>query len=254
MRPLALVAAAGLAAGSAVARRRLRGTHLAAAAVLVAALVVHGSGVVQLPDLEQAAKDVGPSLGAWAYLAVGALAFLETAFFVGLVAPGEFAVVLGGFIAGQGVLDVALLAVIVSACAAAGDTTSYLIGRRLGRAFLLRHGPRFGLAEQRLEHVEAFFARHGGKTILVGRFVGLLRALMPFTAGASRVPARRFLPVDYLAAVAWSLTFVTLGYVFWQSFDTVVSVAKQSTFALGVAAALVVAGIVAVRRLERPKA
>jgi undecaprenyl-diphosphatase len=181
------------------------------------------------------------------------MAFLETAFFVGLIAPGEFTVIAGGFVAGQGVVNVFVLGAVVFVCAASGDTVSFLLGRRLGRGFLLRHGAGYGITEARLEQIERLFHAHATKAIVVGRFLGLVRALLPFVAGASHVPARRFLPIDYLAAAIWSITFVTLGYVFWQSFDTVVSIAKHGTFALGVLVAVVVAVVIAVRWLKVPE-
>jgi CheY-like chemotaxis protein len=77
--------------------------------------------------------------------------------------------------------------------ALAGDLTSFILGRRFGRAFMLRHGPKLGITEPRLEQVERFYAGHGGKAIVVGRFVSLVRPLLPFIAGASNMPARRFI-------------------------------------------------------------
>jgi membrane protein DedA with SNARE-associated domain len=250
VKPGSLVVAALLALAVALLRRRLSRAQLAAGAVVVAWLVAHGTGVFRLPDLEAAAKEVGPSLGGWTYLVVGGLAFLETAFFVGLVAPGEFVVVLGGFVAAQGAIDVGALAPIVFACAAAGDTTSFYLGRRLGRPFLIRHGRAYGITAQRLDRLEPFFRGHGAQTILIGRFLGLVRALAPFIVGASGVPARRFLPIDYLAAALWSATFVFLGYVFWESFDMVVSIARSGALGLGALTAAVIIGASAFRWLR----
>ena len=147
------------------------------------------------------------------------LAFLETGAFVGFVAPGETAVIVGGLVAGQGEISLLVLIAIVWACAVRGDLTSFVLGRRLGRGWLLRHGERLKITEERLQQVEGFFERRGGATILVGRFIGFVRPLAPFLAGAARMPLRRFLPYDVLGAGAWTATFATLGYVFWQSFD-----------------------------------
>lgn len=250
MKPSSFVFAALLAAALVLLRRRFSKTQLGVGALVVAWLIVRGTGLVHLPDLEHTAKRIGPTLGAWTYVLVGAMAFLETAFFVGLIAPGELSVVLGGFVAGQGEIDVFTLGAIVFVCAAAGDTVSFFLGRKLGRGFLLRHGGSFGINEKRLDQVERFFEGHGNKTILIGRFLGLVRALAPFIAGASKVPARRFLPIDYVAAAAWSVTFVTLGYVFWRSFDKVLSIAKKGTLALGALVFLAVVGVAAFRWLH----
>ena len=144
------------------------------------------------------------------------MAFLETGAFVGLIAPGETVVIVGGLVAGQGEINIIILIGLVWVCAVAGDTTSFLLGRRLGREFILKHGHRVRITETRLEQVEGFLHRHGGATILFGRFLGLVRALAPFVAGASRLPVRRFLPYDIVAAGAWATTFCLLGYIFWQ--------------------------------------
>jgi membrane protein DedA with SNARE-associated domain len=252
VKPTSLVLAALLAFALVLMRRRLTRTQLGIGTILAGWLLVRGTGAVHLPSFEETAKEVGPSLGAWTYLLVGAMAFLETAFFVGLVAPGEFTVVLGGFFAAQGAVDIAVLAPTVFACAAAGDTTSFYLGRRLGRGFLLRHGRPYGISEQGLDLVERIFRRHGAKTILIGRFLGLVRALAPFVAGASRVPARRFLALDYLAAAIWSATFLSLGYVFWRSFDTVISIAKSSAVGLGSLVVALAVGIATFRWLRDP--
>jgi membrane protein DedA with SNARE-associated domain len=248
--PLALAALVLVCLG--IFRGRLTRTLIVLGVVVAAGLAVSGSGLIEF-DLEHAIRQIGPTLGAWAYLLVGLLAFLETGAFVGLVAPGEFAVLMGGFIAGQGEINVFALVAIVWAAAAAGDAVSYLLGRKLGRGFLVRHGPKFHIEEGRLKRVEDFFRAHGGKTILIGRFLGLVRAIAPFLAGASRLPARKFFPVDLIAAGLWSATFVTLGYVFWQSFDQLVSFAKKGNLALGVVVVLVVAIVLAVRFLRRPE-
>ena len=100
-------------------------------------------------------EDVAEALGPWTYALVAA-AFLETGAFVGLVAPGETIVIAGGVIAGQGEIQLLPLIGLVWACAVLGDTTSFYIGRRLGRRFLERHGPRFKITEERLEQVESY--------------------------------------------------------------------------------------------------
>jgi undecaprenyl-diphosphatase len=131
--------------------------------------------------------------------------------------------------------------------------TSYMLGRKLGRGFLERHGPRLKITEERLEYVEAFFARRGGVTILIGRFIGLVRAIAPFVAGASRMELRKFIPYDVLGAGLWASLFCLLGYFFWQSLDRV-----EAYIGRGAAAftGLVIAGLAIwfVLRLRRDEA
>jgi membrane protein DedA with SNARE-associated domain/membrane-associated phospholipid phosphatase len=238
VKPTPLVFAAALVVYGVVRRRRISRGEWVLGAVVLAALLVYGTGLVHPPSFETLIKNAGEKLGTWTYLLVGVLAFLETGAFVGLIAPGEFTILVGGVVAGQGRIDVMALIAIVWACAVAGDMTSYFLGRRLGREFLERHGPKVKITHERLEQVEGFFDRHGGKAILIGRFVGLVRAIAPFLAGSSRLPLRRFIPYDVVGAGLWGTTFVVLGYVFWQSFDQVASVAKTGALALGLAISL----------------
>lgn len=203
-------------------------------------------------DLQQLLDDVSTKLGDWTYLVVGVLAFLETGAFVGLIFPGETAVLLGGAVAGQGETSIVLTIAIVWLCAWAGDTTSFYIGARLGRDFVIRHGPRFRISRERFEQVEDYFSRHGGKTILVGRFIGLVRALAPFIAGSSGMRYRAFLPFSVLGTGLWATVFCLLGYFLAQSLDRATEIAGRGALVFGIAVGVVVAAILAQRFLADP--
>jgi undecaprenyl-diphosphatase len=233
VKPGPLAGAVLLAAFLILRRRKLEPTLLIGGAIVVVGLLVYGSGVVQLPDFKKVVEDAGNSLGNWTYLLVGVMAFFETGAFVGLIAPGETFLIFGGVVAGQGTISLVALIAIVWACAVAGDLASFYAGRRLGRAFLIKHGPKVQITEERVHQVEGFFDRHGGKAIFLGRFVGLVRAVNPFLAGSSGMPLKRFLPYDVVGAGAWATMLLVLGYVFWQSFDKVLHYAEQGTLALG---------------------
>jgi membrane protein DedA with SNARE-associated domain len=191
---------------------------------------------------------LGDDLGGWAYAVVGGLAFLETSAFVGLLAPGELAVVVGGVLAGRGQMQYPALLAVVWAAAAAGDACGYLLGRTLGRPFLLRHGRRFGVGEARLATVERFFARHGAKAVVVGRFAGVIRALGPFAAGASRMQPVRFLAADVVGAGLWAAVFTGLGYVFADRLDDLGNALHGAQIGLGLALVAALAGAIVVRR------
>jgi membrane protein DedA with SNARE-associated domain/membrane-associated phospholipid phosphatase len=228
--------------------------RIALAVVAVLVIVVIASGLPsKLPDPKTVIEDVALALGPWTYALVGVLAFLETGAFVGLVAPGETVVIAGGVVAGQGEIDLLPLIGLVWACAVLGDTTSFFIGRRLGRGFLERHGPRFRITPERLDRVESYFGRHGGKTILIGRFIGLVRALAPFVAGSSGLAYGRFIPFSIVGCGLWASLFCVLGYLFWRSFDMVARIAGQATLAFGVTAAVIVGGVWLIRRFRRPE-
>jgi membrane-associated protein len=218
-----------------------------AGVIAAAAFAVVVGGLVQPPDLEALLADVAETLGSWTYALVAGLAFLETGAFVGLVAPGETAIALGGVVAAQGEISLGLILPLAWLAAALGDLASFGLGRRLGRRFLLARGPRLGVTPGRLERVEDFFENHGPKAILLGRFIGIVRAVAPFLAGASGMRLRAFLPWSLLGTGVWAATFTLIGYAFHESFA---SATKGLTYgALGVA--LVAAGALAWRHRRR---
>jgi undecaprenyl-diphosphatase len=225
--------------------------------LLVVALVIAGFVALTrlLPDidLQEALRDISSSLGDFTYVLVGLGAFLETGAFVGLVLPGETVVILGGAVAGQGETSIVLTIGVVWACALAGDSVSFLLGRRLGRDFLLRHGPRLRITPERFAWVESYFARHGGKTIVIGRFIGLVRALAPFIAGSSGMSYGYYLPFSVLGTGLWAATFGLIGYFASQSLDAAAHAAGRGTFLFGIAVGVVVAIVMGIRFLRQPE-
>jgi membrane protein DedA with SNARE-associated domain/membrane-associated phospholipid phosphatase len=219
------------------------------AVVAIAAVWFVSSRFDQL-DLQQILNDVSTTLGDWTYPLAGVLAFLETGAFVGLIAPGETFVILAGAVAGQGVTNLYLTIAIVWFSAWAGDTTSFLLGKRLGRGFIERHGPRVRITPERFRQVESYFDRHGGKTILIGRFIGLVRALAPFVAGSSAMEYRAFLPYSVLGTGLWAAAFTVLGYVGSRSIQEIAEVAGTGVLVFGITVGVIVAIVVSVRFLR----
>ena len=248
---VAAVAAVVIVAYALWRRHTLSGERKLLAAALVIACAVYASGVLSQLDPKTLIGDIAKTLGAWTYVLVGVMAYLETGAFVGLIAPGETVVIAGGVVAGQGEIQLIPLIGLVWICAVLGDTTSFYIGRRLGRRFLEKYGPRVKITHERLEQVEDYFERHGGKTIVIGRFIGLVRALAPFIAGSSGFQYRRFIPYSIVGTGLWATTFCVLGYVFWRSFDRVASIAGQAILGFGLTVGLIVAIVVAYRRRGR---
>jgi membrane protein DedA with SNARE-associated domain len=147
----------------------------------------------------------------WVYSVLFLLTAGESAAFLGLVVPGEAAVLGAGALASRG--EVALLPAIAVTVAGAvlGDTIGYALGKRFG------HGRQSGpLARvwscQRMLRVRGFLDRHGRKTIFLARFVGFFRALAPFAAGAVRMPYRPFLLYNVAGALVWGTATVLAGY------------------------------------------
>ena len=233
LRP-ATVPSTGIASGL---PRRARIALVAGGLLAAATLAAVVSGVVRLPDLEGALTDLSDTLGPWTYALVAALAFAETGAFIGLLAPGETAIVLGGVVAAHGDISLPAMIAIAWVAAAGGDLASFTLGKRLGRRFVITRGPRFGVTAPRLERVEAFFDHHGPKAILVGRFIGLVRAVAPFLAGASGMRLRAFLPWSLLGTLVWTSAFTLVGYAFSNSFSAAAGVLTHGALGVAVAAA-----------------
>jgi membrane protein DedA with SNARE-associated domain len=201
-------------------------------------------------DLQSLLHDISHTLGAWTYLLVGVFAFAETGAFVGLVVPGETVMLLGGAVAGQGAIDIYLLIAVAWFSAWLGDTTSFFLGRRLGREFVLKHGPKVGISHERFEKVEDYFGRHGGKTIFIGRFISLVRAFAPFIAGSSGMQYRAFVPYSILGTGLWATAHILVGYFFSRSIETAGKYAAKGAFLLATLIVVVVAIVWLYRHLR----
>jgi membrane protein DedA with SNARE-associated domain/membrane-associated phospholipid phosphatase len=233
--------------------RRQRQLAIVAIAVGIVAGFFLIERVVPHDALQNALEDASEALGSWTYLLVGFFAFVETGAFIGLVVPGETMLLVGGAVAGQGAVDVYILIAIAWFAAWLGDTTSFFIGRRLGRGFILRRGPRVGITAERFEQVEDYFSRHGGKTIFLGRFIGFVRALAPFVAGSSGMRYRVFVPYSILGTGILNSGVILLGYAFSRSIDTAAKYAGRGAFLLGTLIVVTVGSVLLYRRLRLPE-
>ncbi len=161
---------------------------------------------------------------------------------MGMLVPGESIVVLSGFLASQGYLDIGDLIWVVSLGAVLGDSVGYSIGKTIGRGYFEKHKRLLFLKEKHLKRVDAYFQKHGGKTIFFGRFVGFLHAMAPFAAGMARMPYGRFLIYNPTGGILWSACFILLGYFFGQSWQLIEKwVGRTGLFALFIM--LLIAGL-----------
>ena len=111
--------------------------------------------------------------------------------------------------------------ILVAVAAVIGDSVGYELGRSLGRAWLLRIGRPLGFREERMDRVDRFFSRHGGKTVFFARFSAVFRILVPFTAGAARLAYLQFLLYNVLGGVLWAVVSVLAGYLAGESWSAV---------------------------------
>ena len=196
---------------------------------------------------------IGEQVGAWFYLIAGVLAFAEAAIMVGLVLPGETALLVAGLAAHQGWISLWPMVAVAVACAVLGDTVGYEVGRRFGPDLRSsRLGRRVG--EARWARADAFLHRYGGRAVLLGRFTAILRALMPGLAGMARMPyLRTFLPWNVAGGVIWGTGCVLLGYGFSASLAVVGQYLAYGPLAL-IAVALAVYILIRVRSRRKGRA
>ncbi|HVN72664.1 MAG TPA: bifunctional DedA family/phosphatase PAP2 family protein [Desulfomonilia bacterium] len=161
------------------------------------------------------------ALGNWGYLLVFLAPFLESSAFLGLLVPGESVVLLAGFLASQGYLDLGTCIVVISAGAILGDSTGYALGKAMGKDYFQTHERLFLFKRTHMLKVEAYFTKHGGKTVFLARFTHLLRAMTPFAAGMSAMPYGRFAFFNVVGGMVWAICITLLGYTFSQSWQLV---------------------------------
>jgi membrane-associated protein len=156
-------------------------------------------------DLEALIQTVG-------LLGLFAIVFAETGLFVGFLLPGDSLLITAGLVAQRGQLDLPMLMVVLVVAAIAGDATGYWIGRRAGARLFQREDSRF-FKRRHLQRAEAFYARHGGKTIVLARFMPFVRTFAPSVAGAAGMPYPRFALYNVVGGVAWVVSMTLLGYL-----------------------------------------
>lgn len=153
--------------------------------------------------------------GAWTYALLFAIVFCETGFVVTPFLPGDSLLFAAGAFAGSGALNVGVLLALLFVAAVAGDAVNYWIGRKIG-ARVIERGNLFGLPVRR-EHIARtgeFFAKYGGKTLVIARFMPIVRTFAPFVAGVGGMHYPKFAAYNVFGGALWVVLFVGGGYVF----------------------------------------
>lgn len=150
--------------------------------------------------------------GMWVYLVLFLIVFGETGFVVLPFLPGDSLLFIAGAFGSSGHIDPVMLSVVLIVAATTGNTLNYAIGRAIGpRVFT--HNMRF-LDRNALMRTHAFFEKHGGKTIVLSRFVPIVRTFAPFVAGVAQMGFGRFQLFNITGAIAWVVSLVAAGYFF----------------------------------------
>ena len=144
-------------------------------------------------------------------LLVCGIVFVETGMFMGFFLPGDSLLVTAGVFAGAGQLKLAWLLSMVTLCAIAGDQSGYWIGRKAGESLYRRQDSRF-FKRRHLESAHGFYEKYGGKTIILARFVPIIRTFCPPVAGAAKMNYARYLVYDIFGGICWVWSMVLVGY------------------------------------------
>ncbi len=145
------------------------------------------------------------------YAGVGTIVFAESGLMLGFILPGDSLVFLAGLLAAQGLFNIYALSALVFLTAAAGDSTGYFIGKKLGRrVFDARDS--FIFNQDNLRKTEAFFEHYGKTTFIVQRFIPVIRAFAPLLGGVGKMPYRTFLAFDLVGCAMWGVGVTVLGY------------------------------------------
>ncbi len=151
--------------------------------------------------------------GAWVYALLFTIVFCETGLVVTPFLPGDSLLFVAGAIAAAGGMDITALMAVLVAAALCGDNVNYWFGRWLGPRVFHYEGSRW-LNRKHLERTHAFYERHGGKTIIIARFVPIVRTYVPFVAGVGAMPYARYLAFCVVGALVWVVSLCLLGYWF----------------------------------------
>jgi membrane-associated protein len=146
------------------------------------------------------------------YAMLTAIVFAETGLLVGFVLPGDSLLFTIGVVAGAGQLNLVIIMVLLASACLLGDWCGYLLGRRAGPAIFNRPDSRF-FKQEYLTRTQAFYDKHGGKTIIYAKFVPIIRTFAPFVAGVAKMNYPRFLSFDIFGAIGWVLSMTILGYL-----------------------------------------
>jgi membrane-associated protein len=151
--------------------------------------------------------------GNWIYVILFMIIFCETGLVVTPILPGDSLLFALGSFAAIGILDLELLVMLLIIAAVAGDTVNYAVGKFVGPRVFQQKDNRFFKREY-LERTHAFYERHGGKTIILARFIPIIRTFAPFVAGIGSMAYRRFIIYNICGGVSWIALLVASGYYF----------------------------------------
>jgi membrane-associated protein len=163
-------------------------------------------------DIENFIQTVG-------LVGVFGVVFAESGLLIGFFLPGDSLLFISGFLASQGLLGIHTLAIGVAISAILGDSVGYYLGKRMGKRIFKKENKY--IKQEYLEKTDKFYSKHGGKTIILARFVPIIRTFAPFVAGASKMHYGKFLQFNIIGGLVWGAGLSYLGYFLGNSIPNI---------------------------------
>lgn len=145
------------------------------------------------------------------YTGIAAMVFAESGMLVGFFLPGDSLLFTAGFLASQGIFKIIPLCILIFIAAIAGNSTGYVVGHRVGRKIFQKKESLF-FRRENLLRAEAFYEKHGGKTIILAQFMPIIRTFAPILAGVGAMQYRKFIAYNIIGALVWGVGLPLLGY------------------------------------------
>ena len=201
-----------------------------------------------MTDLPGVFGSVAPYIDDYGYFAVAGMVFLANLF---LPVPGDATLIVASIYTTSGELGLLPVVIIAWTAAVLGESAGFAIGRYGGRPLAIRLGRRFGITHEVLDRVEAFYARRGTATVIVGRFLPLLRRANGLVAGLTEMSWHRFLVANMIGAALWVAVCTTIGRRAGDNIDTVNNVLERGAPILALLLVLLIVAAVIRRRRRR---
>lgn len=166
-------------------------------------------------DLPELIKTIG-------YIGVFAIVFAESGLLIGFFLPGDSLLFTAGFLASQDILSLPVLAIGCGIFAILGDSVGYMFGRRVGRRLFEREDSTL-FKKKHLQAAEAFYEKHGGKTIIIARFIPIVRTFAPVVAGAADMTYKKFATYNIIGGILWITSTTFLGYILGNTIPNITS-------------------------------
>lgn len=196
--------------------------------------------MIEAGFLETVIGWIGPLFsGVAGYVVIGTAVLLERSILIGLVIPGDVILAIGGIQAARGDASLAIVIALGIGAAIVGESAGYWLGNRFGRSIIGKI-PLVRRLEDKIDEVQELFDRHGGATVVIGRYATAAGAFVPFVAGMGKMRYLRFVAFDVPSVIVWGFGITLVGYFLGENLDAVDSV--LSRFGWGMLGLLVVLG------------